>query len=205
MVQIDILTVDYLFALIGITLFAAITPGPNNALVATSGLSFGYKRTVPHILGIAFGFGVMIFVVSFALGQLIAQSALIQEILRWIGAAVLIYVAFKIARQGSLGTTEAQLRPFYAYEAALFQWVNPKAWSMALAISSQFTLAQAPIRSATIVALVSVAIGLLSASLWTVFGTQLRRFLSTDERLRWFYRSMGLTLVGFVFVLLLRS
>ena len=94
MVQIDILTVDYLFALIGITLFAAITPGPNNALVATSGLSFGYKRTVPHILGIAFGFGVMIFVVSFALGQLIAQSALIQEILRWIGAAVLIYVAF---------------------------------------------------------------------------------------------------------------
>ena len=76
---------------------------------------------------------------------------------------------------------------------------------MALAISSQFTLAQAPIRSATIVALVSVAIGLISASLWTVFGTQLRRFLSTDERLRWFYRSMGLTLVGFVFVLLLRS
>ena len=198
-----ILSPDYLLPLAGILFFAAVTPGPNNAMVAASGANFGYKRTLPHILGIAFGFGFMIFVVSFALGQMIAQSQLIQTILRWAGAAALLFIAYQIAMQGGLSSSQGNARPFRTYEAAAFQWINPKAWTMALAVSSQFASSNFPIFSASIIAFVSIACGLLSASVWTILGSRIRLFLSTPLRHAWFNRILGLTLFGFVGLILI--
>jgi threonine/homoserine/homoserine lactone efflux protein len=91
------------FALCVLSFTAAFTPGPNNALVAASGANFGFRNTIPHVLGISLGFPVMIFIVGLFLGQLFQSSHLLRELLRWIGVCLLLYVAYKIATAGALG------------------------------------------------------------------------------------------------------
>ena len=182
---------------------AAFTPGPNNALVAASGANFGFRRTFPHVLGISLGFPVMIFIVGLFLGQLFQSSLLLREVLRWVGVGLLIYVAYKIATAGGLGSSAGERRPFRFHEAALFQWVNPKGWSMAIAITSQFSTPDAPMQTAIIIAAVFVFFGLASASTWAVLGVSLQRFLETENRLRWFNRVMALLIAGCVVFLFL--
>ena len=126
---------EYFIALCILSFTAAFTPGPNNALVTASGANFGFRRTFPHVLGISLGFPVMIFIVGLFLGQLFQSSLFLREALRWIGVGLLLYVAYKIATAGGLGSSTGERRPFRFHEAALFQWVNPKGWSMAIAIT----------------------------------------------------------------------
>ena len=114
-----------LFTLILLAASSAFTPGPNNALVAASGVNFGYRRTLPHIFGIALGFAVMIFIIGLFIGQLFQQSAVLRELLRWAGVFLLLYVAYKIATAGGLTDSGGQSRPFRFIEAAGFQWINP--------------------------------------------------------------------------------
>ena len=194
---------EYFIALCILSFTAAFTPGPNNALVTASGANFGFRRTFPHVLGISLGFPVMIFIVGLFLGQLFQSSLFLREALRWIGVGLLLYVAYKIATAGGLGSSTGERRPFRFHEAALFQWVNPKGWSMAIAITLQFATPDAPMQTAIIIAAVFVFFGLASASTWAVLGVSLQRFLETENHLKWFNRVMALLIAGCVVFLFL--
>ncbi len=194
---------EYFIALCILSFTAAFTPGPNNTLVPASGANFGFRRTLPHVLGISLGFPVMIFIVGLFLGQLFQSSLFLREALRWIGVGLLLYVANKIATAGGLGSSTGERRLFRFHEAALFQWVNPKGWSMAIAITSQFATPDAPMQTAIIIAAVFVFFGLASASTWAVLGVSLQRFLETENHLKWFNRVMALLIAGCVVFLFL--
>ena len=182
-----IMSVDSFVALIGLTIATAITPGPNNAMVAASGAHFGYRRTLPHILGISLGFGFMIFCVGIFLGEIFQQSKLLREILRWAGVGLLIYVAWRTATAHQIGS-----------QAAAIQWLNPKGWAMSIAVTSQFIIIEFPAHSAVIIGLVFSLVGVCTASSWTVLGQAIGRLLQTPLRLIWFNRIMGFLILSCV-------
>ena len=194
---------ENLLALLGLAFTAAFTPGPNNTLVASSGANFGYRRTLPHILGIALGFSFMVFVVGFFLGAVFEQSQALRAVLRWGGAALLLWIAWKVARSGGLGANPDSARPFRFVEAAGFQWINPKAWVLAIAIPAQFVTGEAQAASALVVAAVFLIVGFGSASSWALVGKALTRWINTAGRLRWFNLAMGAMIASFVLLLLL--
>ncbi len=185
------MSVDSLLALLGIVLASTWTPGPNNMMLAASGVNYGLRATAPHILGVFIGFGIMIFAIAIGLGGLFARLPVLHEILRWGGALMLAWVAWKIATARRPGEAGAATRPFTFLQAAAFQWVNPKAWIMCISISAQFLDPENPVSSAAIMALVSMLGGATSATGWAWFGMMLARWLHTPFRLRAFNWSMA--------------
>jgi threonine/homoserine/homoserine lactone efflux protein len=194
------MTFETFLALLTLALIAAWTPGPNNLMLASSGANFGLRRTLPHICGVAFGFPIMIFVVATGLGAIIAASAALQDVMRWAGAALLLWFAWRIATSGR-AQDQSRARPLNFLEAAGFQWVNPKAWAMAMATTAQFVTGSAVIVESLLCSLAYAMAGLGSSIVWAGFGVWIRRLLSTDLRLRIFNISMGLLIASFVFVL----
>ena len=169
-------------------------------MLASSGANFGVRRTLPHICGVAFGFPIMIFVVATGLGAIIAASAALQEAMRWAGAALLLWFAWRIATAGR-AEDSASARPLSFLEAAGFQWVNPKAWAMAMATTAQFVTGSAVIIESLLCSLAYAIAGLGSSFVWAGFGVWIRRLLSTDLRLRIFNVAMGLLIASFVVIL----
>ncbi len=196
---------DSFLALLGIILASTWTPGPNNMMLAASGVNYGLRATTPHILGVALGFGFMIFAVSLGLGGVFLRFPMLHEVLRWSGALMLVWVAWKIATAKRPGEAGAPTKPFTFLQAAAFQWINPKAWIMCISISSQFMSPENPLLSATIMAGVSAIGGLTSASGWAWFGMLLARWLHTPARLRGFNWSMALIILAGVAVVVLRD
>lgn len=194
------MTFETFLALLTLALLAAWTPGPNNLMLASSGANFGLSRTLPHICGVAFGFPIMIFVVATGLGAIIAASPALQEGMRWAGAALLLWFAWRIATAGR-AEDQRRSRPLNILEAAGFQWVNPKAWAMAMATTAQFVTGSAVIVESLLCSLAYAMAGLGSSIVWAGFGVWIRRLLSTDLRLRAFNAAMGLLIASFVFVL----
>ena len=191
-------------ALIQLALFAVATlytPGPNNIMLANSGARFGFRRTLPHLFGVALGFAFMLFLMALGLGELFERSAFFREALRWVGAAVMLWIAWKIATAKRATTGEAEGRPFTFVEAAGFQWINPKAWSMAIGVAAIYMIGASPLREAAICAGVFGTLGIGSGAVWAGFGTGIRRFLSTDARFRAFNMVMGLLVAGCVAML----
>lgn len=178
-------------ALLMLTFAGCWTPGPNNAMLAASGVNFGFLRTMPHINGVWLGFAVMAFLVAVFLGEAFQQSALLREGLRWGGAALLLWVAWQIATKGGLPSAAGEPRPFTFLQAAAFQWVNAKAWVMAVAIAAQFVRPEAPWMTAALVALAFALAGVTSSVGWAAAGQGLRRFLSVPARLKAFNFTMG--------------
>ncbi len=197
------MTADSFVTLLALAVVTAFTPGPNNVLVANSGATFGLRRTWPHVLGIGLGFPLMIFLIGFFLGGVFQSSLVLREGLRWFGAAILLWLAWKLATSGSLSGAGNEPRPFSFLEAAGFQWINPKAWAMAIAITTQFVIADAPMSSALMVAGVFVAVGLTSATTWAVIGQAITRWVNTDSRLRWFNIAMAAIIASCVVFLFL--
>ncbi len=194
--------IDSILALLGILLAASWTPGPNNMMLAASGVNYGLRATWPHIMGVFTGFGFMIFAIALGLGEVFARSPLLHEALRWGGALMLVWVAWKIATARRPGEAGAASRPFTYWQAAAFQWVNPKAWIMSISISAQFLTPEAPVQGAVIMAGVAMVAGASSAMGWAWFGMILARWLHTRVRLRLFNWSMaGLILLGVAVVL----
>lgn len=193
---------DILISLFALAMTAAWTPGPNNAMLASAGATFGFRACVPHIMGIGIGFPLMIFCIAMGLGQVFEASPLLQTILRWASAVVILWFAWKTAT-ASGPSKEGGGRPLTFLQAAGFQWINPKAWVMAIAVTSQFVTGQDSTRLAIIVSLVFMAAGFSSASGWTWFGTALQHWLKTPARLMWFNRTMAMLLVlSFLMILL---
>lgn len=204
MPSIPFFTVDHILLL---ALFAAATswtPGPNNVMLANSGATFGLGRTAPHILGVALGFGAMAFAVSYALGEVFEASPALQAGVKYAGAALMLYLAWRVATASgglSSGGSAGEGRPFSFVEAAAFQWINPKAWTMATGVSAAYVFGDAPLAEAVGVGVVFALVGLTSATGWAAFGAALRRFLADGGRLRVFNIAMGV-LVALSVVLL---
>ncbi len=191
-----------------LTLFALMlamvwTPGPNNAMLSASGAQFGYRPSLPHILGVAFGFPIMLFVMAFGLGEIFLRSVFLQESLRWVGALMLVFVAFKIATGKRPGSAGSRRRPFRLYEAIAFQWINPKAWAMAIGTVSTFITGENPVLEASIAAGLAVLAGLTSANGWVLLGVWMQRWLNTDLRFRIFNLTMAAIVLSGVVLLFL--
>jgi threonine/homoserine/homoserine lactone efflux protein len=186
------MTLDLLAALAAAALASTWTPGPNNLLLASSGARFGYRATRAHAFGVAIGFPAMMFALALGLGEAFQRSAALREGLRWAGVAVMLWLAWRIGTAGRAKAEGRRARPFTFAEAAAFQWVNPKAWAMALAIPAAFLSGARPLVEAGICAALFLVSGLTSAHGWAAFGAGLRRLLSTEARLIGFNAAMGM-------------
>lgn len=178
-----------LFALV-----TSVTPGPNNLMLMASGANFGFRRTVPHMLGVGLGFVLMTFLVGVGLAGLFQTYPLAVTALEVVSVVYMLWLAWKIAHAAAPKDRQAGGTPMTFLQAAAFQWVNPKAWAMALTAIT----VHAPDRSLWAVALVAVifgAINLPSVSLWTLIGQQMRRVLTNTRRLMIFNWTMAGLLV----------
>lgn len=174
----------------------SITPGPNNIMLTASGLSFGFRRTVPHMVGIAVGFTVMVAAVGLGLGAAFAAWPLLYEVLKYGGAAYLLYLAWKIARSGPIASGREAGRPMTFLEAAAFQWVNPKAWVMAVGVVATYTPQAGFFANLVLATVVCGIVNLPSVGIWVAFGTALRRLLHKAWAVRAFNVTMALLLVA---------
>lgn len=195
------MTLETYLSLMGLALAAGWTPGPNNSLVANSGARFGIRATVPHITGIGIGFPFMVFVIAMGLGVLFEQSPFLREGLRWTGAIVLLWFAYKIATASPDDDTQSERKPFTFLQSAAFQWINPKAWVMAIGITAQFANPEKPLLSALIVASTFVFVGFTSATGWTILGKTASLWLTSPVRLRLFNYTMAALIVASVFAI----
>ena len=173
-----------------------ITPGPNNVMVTASGVNFGYKKTLPHILGITFGFPVMIVLIGLGLGSVFKSFPVIHHILKYIGATYLLYLAWKIATFSSINNNGGRNKPFTFWQAVIFQWVNPKAWVMAVGAIAAFTsIGRDVFLEVLLIAFVFCIVCFPCVSLWAFLGTNIKRLLTTDYYRKVFNISMAFLLV----------
>ena len=198
------MTPETLISLFGIAFATSLTPGPNNAMLASSGATYGLRATLPHIAGIILGFPVMIFLVGLGLGEVFRQSQALQQALSWTGALMLLWLAWKTATATPPGKGEKQGgRPLTFWQSAGFQWVNPKGWIAATALSSQFIRPEMLLATSAVAGLAFVVSGAVSTFTWAGFGQVLGRWLGTGARLRLFNLSMAALLVGFLALMLI--
>jgi threonine/homoserine/homoserine lactone efflux protein len=186
---------DLLAALVVFAFVTSVTPGPNNLMLLASGANFGFRRTVPHMFGIGTGFFCLLLAVGFGMGALLERFPPLHSALKVGGAIYMAYLAWKIAFSRSLGEAKGDARPLSFAQAAAFQWVNPKAWAMALAAMAAYTDPENHFGSVLIIGLVFALVNVPSVSVWAGFGTALRGFLADPVRLRRFNLLMGAALV----------
>lgn len=187
--------VDTLLALFLFAFTTSITPGPNNMMLFASGVNFGFRRTVPHMFGIGAGFFSLLIGVGMGLGALLSAYPPAFIALKVAGGLYLLWIAWKIGSSRSMGEGEAKARPMTFLGAAAFQWVNPKAWVMAVTAMAVYPNPEHYALTVGIVALVFAAVNVPSVSTWAGFGSALREWLSVPVRLKWFNITMALLLV----------
>lgn len=190
------MTYEILIALMGFAFASSVTPGPNNLMLMASGANYGLRRTVPHMLGISIGHAFMVAMVGIILLQVFETYPVLNLILKVLSATYMIWLAWKIANAVPPEAKEVTGKPFTFLQAAAFQWVNPKAWFMAItAISAYAPQDRGVVVGSVLVALVFAAVNLPSVTVWAWMGVQVRRWLGTARRLRVFNVSMAVLLV----------
>ncbi len=183
----------------GLTVFcivSSITPGPNNLMLMSSGVNFGVRRTLPHMTGVALGFVIMVALVGLGLAGLFSRYPALLVTMKWIGAAYMVWLAVKLARATPIKAGEAKGRPITFVQAAAFQWINPKAWIMALTAVATYSDPADYTRTVLMVALVFGMTTLPCVAIWVFFGTALRHALQRPAILRAFNWSMGILLIA---------
>jgi threonine/homoserine/homoserine lactone efflux protein len=182
------------FIMFAIVMF--FTPGPNNIMVLSSGLTYGFRRTLPHIAGITIGFAFMVAAVGLGFGAIFITYPVLQTILKYAGAAYLIYLAIAIAFSGPPKPGEAAGRPMTFWGAAVFQWVNVKGWVIVIGtITAYAAIARFPLNVA-IQSGLCLPIGVVSTATWTPFGSALRPVLKSERAVRAFNLLMALLLLA---------
>lgn len=176
------------------------TPGPNNVMVAASGATYGLARTWPHILGIAVGFPVMIVAIALGADQVLRARPGIHVALVWIGAAYMVWLAWRIATAKPVGTSAtggapSRGRPLNFVEAAAFQWVNPKAWIIALGAVATYTRPETLLVQTLVIAAMFFVVCVPSCAMWTGIGAGAARLLRTERAIRAFNIAMAALLV----------
>lgn len=182
----------------GLVVFSAVsafTPGPNNLIALASGASRGFRKTIPHVAGVALGFAVMVSLVGAGLGALFETFPPLYRILRYVAFAYLLYLAWHIARSDGMASNASDSREVTLLGSAAFQWVNPKAWFAAITVISSFTDPDHFALSVLLAGAVNVILACCAVSSWAAFGTVVRRALASPLKLRVFNVSMAALLV----------
>ncbi len=195
------MTYDLLFALMTFAFVSSITPGPNNLMLMASGANFGFRLSVPHMLGIGIGFTLMVVLVGAGLVQVFDRFPVSYTVLKVASVVYLVYLAWKIAHAAPVQSGGAAGKPMTFLQAASFQWVNPKAWAMALTATTAYTPDQT-FYAVLIVASVFGAINLPSVSAWTILGQQMARVLTNPRRLVIFNWTMAALLIASLYPVL---
>ncbi|ASM74264.1 MULTISPECIES: LysE family translocator [Roseobacteraceae] len=195
------MTLDNLLALAAFALVSSITPGPNNLMLMASGANFGFRRTVPHMLGVGLGFVLMIVLVGAGLVQVFEAYPVVNTVLKIASIVYLTYLAWKIANAAPIKPGESIGTPMTFLQAAAFQWVNPKAWAMAVPAVTAYT-SDTTLTAIAMVAVVFGTINLPSVSLWTVMGQQMARILTNPTRLSVFNWTMAALLIASLYPVL---
>ncbi len=199
----DVLIAASLFSFV-----SSITPGPNNMMMLASGVNFGFRRSVPHWLGICGGFTFMLCAVGLGLHTLLAEHPALYDVLRYAGSAYLVWMAWRLATATAAPVAQdedalaSEARPLGVWGAAAFQWVNPKAWVMAVTAMSTYLPARAQPYDVLALALLFGVINLPCVACWAGGGAALRRFLQDPLRLRIFNISMALALLASLYPML---
>ena len=189
---------DMFLALLVFAFVASVTPGPNNLMLLASGVNFGLRRTVPHILGVGLGFAVMVALVGLGLGRVLAAWPQVYAAMRVAGVLYLLWLAWKLAGAGAVRMEDGEARqgrPMTFLGAAAFQWVNPKGWVMAVTATATYSVPERFTASALLVALVFGLVSLPASGSWAVFGVWLRRWLAEPRVVRVFNVTMAVLLV----------
>jgi len=175
------MSVHLLLALAAFSFIASATPGPNNIMLLASGATFGFRRTIPHVLGIIAGLSAMIVLVGLGFDAVFRAVPVLYTVLQVAGGAYLLLLAWRIAGAGGIGgDATARAQPITSLGAAAFQWINPKAWVTVVALLSAYAPEDHYLRNVAVVIAVFVAVALPSVAIWAAFGTAIARRL--DER-----------------------
>jgi threonine/homoserine/homoserine lactone efflux protein len=182
---------DILPALMMFALVSSITPGPNNLMLMASGANFGFRRTLPHMLGVGIGFTLMVILVGVGIMQIFDLFPLSYDLLKYLSIGYLFFLAYKIATADtSFKNLKAKSKPMTFMQAVLFQWVNPKAWTMALTAISIY----APSKSFAAVCFVAFTFGIVnlpSVSSWAMLGQQIQKVLTSQNHFKLFNFTMA--------------
>jgi len=188
------MTYQYITALVMFAFVSSITPGPNNLMLMASGANFGFKRSIPHMLGVSLGFTLMVVLVGAGLVKIFELYPISYILMKILSVGYMLFLAKKIAFAAPPKDTQEPGKPFSFLQAAAFQWVNPKAWVMALGAITLFAASQ----EFSAIAVVAVVFGLVNfpaIAFWTTLGQQARRWLNSKVRLRAFNYTMAALLI----------
>ncbi|MGK6316009.1 LysE family translocator [Neorhizobium sp. DT-125] len=190
------MSLETFLALVLFAFTTSITPGPNNMMLFASGVNFGFARTIPHMLGIGAGFLSLLIAVGLGLGALLQTLPAVYTALKFAGGAYLVWIAWKIGTSRSLSDGKTGARPMTFLGAAAFQWVNPKAWVMAVTAMATYTDPDYYLPTVLLVGFAFAVVNVPSVSTWAGFGSALREWLSVPVRLKWFNITMAVLLVA---------
>ncbi len=193
------MSLDFFLAIFLFCFASCATPGPNNLMLLASGVNFGFKRTLPHMMGINFGFGVMVFLVGLGLAKLFDIYPALHAIMKWGSIAFMLYLAWKITTASApQANKDVASQPMRWWQAAIFQWINPKGWVMGLSAISAYVPQQngsASMPHLVVLALMFIVVNIPVGMVWTLFGVRLRTWLADDAHRHWFNYGMAGTLV----------
>jgi threonine/homoserine/homoserine lactone efflux protein len=190
------MTPDVFFAMASFAFVMAFTPGPNNVMLTASAANFGFAPSIPHMLGVTLGFVVLIAASGAGLGTLLVAAPSVQTVLKVVGAAYMLWLAWKVANAGAPGEGgDANARPLTFLQAAAFQWVNPKGVIIALGAIALYVSPARPIADLLILLTVFGVVTMASTITWSLFGVALGRLLQDRRRARIFNVCMALLLV----------
>ena len=175
---------------------ATITPGPNNIMLMASGLNFGIQKSIPHLLGVTIGFPFMVILIGLGFQIVFEKYPLLHEIIKIAGIIYLVYLAWRIATSAKQSLDGPKPVPFRFWQAALFQWVNPKAWVMATgAIAAYTSMSSDFFSQVLVIALTFMMVAFPCAGSWLVFGSSLKRILQKPVYQQAFNITMALLLI----------
>ncbi|MFT7576922.1 MAG: threonine/homoserine/homoserine lactone efflux protein [Alphaproteobacteria bacterium] len=187
---------QWLMAVAGFCFVTCFTPGPNNTMLMASGLNFGISRTMPHMLGVSFGFPLMVFCVGLGVAQVFQAFPALYTALKIISIGYLLWLALQIAMADSVKTDNGQAQPLTFVQAAAFQWVNPKAWVMAVGISATYLIAGQFWASLVVFSGIFLIAGLCSSSSWMLGGAGLRALIGNRTWVRVINIGLAVVLVA---------
>lgn len=187
---------ELFWALLVFVIVMTFTPGPNNAMLMTTGLNFGFRRGMPHMWGVVLGFTFMVFAVGIGLGAVFQAYPAIYSVFKYLGAAYLLYLAWQIATAGEVQESGGSGRPISFLEAAGFQWLNPKGWAMAVGATSAYAAVADFPANMLLIAFLAGAFGILSSVAWLWLGAGLKHFVSSPRAIRLVNYTMALLLVA---------
>lgn len=180
--MLELYSITILISIIIFTLSATTSPGPNNIMLLSSGLTYGYRRTLPHMYGIIIGFPLMVLLVGLGLGFVFEEFPIILEVLKVLGIIYLLYLAYKISKNKDTYDIKNKSKPFTFIEAALFQWLNPKAWIMAItAISVFVNTSNNTFLQVVVVSLIFMFASIISSCTWTMGGVLIKKFIKSEN------------------------